>query len=92
VAAVEDERAIKAEMRLWALEALVCNVVAVILASDPDPQELLARTRRQMIEGAKQRTFEGFDAAQSDLFSAELEAAVARLMDMVAAQMHRGRA
>ena len=74
-AAVEDERAIKTEMRLWALEVLVCDVVAVILASDSAPQELLERTRRQMIEGARRRTFDGLDAAQSDLFSAELEAA-----------------
>jgi hypothetical protein len=89
---VEDERAIRAEMRLWALEVLVCNVVAVLLASDSAPQELLERTRRQMIEGARRRTFDGLDAAQSDLFSAELEAAVTRLMDMVAEQMRHRRA
>jgi hypothetical protein len=89
---VEDEGAIKTEVRLWALEMLVCSLVAVILDSDSAPQELLERTRQQMIEGARHLTFGGLDAAQSDLFSAELEAAVTRLMDMVAEQMRHRRA
>jgi hypothetical protein len=83
----EDERAIKAEMRLWALEVLVSNMFATICISTSDPQNLLARTRQQMIEGARQWTFPGFDAVQSDLLSAELEAAVTRLMDMVGEQI-----
>jgi hypothetical protein len=89
---MDNEEAIRAEMRLWALEVLVCNLFAVMCASDPAPLELFERTRDQMISGARQRTFGDFDPAQSDLFSAELEAAVTRLMDMVGEQIRRGRA
>jgi hypothetical protein len=89
---MDNEEAIRAEMRLWALEVLVCDLFAVMCASDPAPLELFERTRDQMISGARQRTFGDFDAAQSDLFSAELEAAVTRLMDMVGEQIRRGRA
>jgi hypothetical protein len=89
---MDNEEAIRAEMRLWALEVLVCNLFAVMCASDPAPLELFERTRHQMISGARQWTFGEFDPAQSDLFSAELEAAVTRLMDMVGEQIRRGRA
>jgi hypothetical protein len=89
---MDNEEAIRAQMRLWALEVLVCNLFAVMCASDPAPLELFDRTRDQMISGARQRAFGDFDPAQSDLFSGELEAAVARLMDMVGEQIRRGRA
>ena len=91
-AGVNDEGAIKAEMRLWALEVLVCDLFAIICASDPAPLELFERTRKQMIGGSTRRTFGDVSAAESDLFSAELEAAVTRLMDMVSEQMRHGRA
>ncbi|MGP0088473.1 MAG: hypothetical protein ACLPKB_00680 [Xanthobacteraceae bacterium] len=82
----EDE--IKAEMRLWALEVLVCNLVAIWSLTDRNPADLLRQTREQMIEGARKRTFpEAADPALSDLYSAELESAVARLMDMGSEQM-----
>jgi alkylation response protein AidB-like acyl-CoA dehydrogenase len=79
-----NEDAIKTEMRLWALEVLVCNLIAIVCLSDRAPAELLSRTRERIVAGARTRTFPGVDAAISDLY---VEAAVARLMDMVAAQM-----
>jgi hypothetical protein len=90
-----DEQTIKAEMRLWALEVLVCNIFAIIAASDTNPNELMTKTRDQMIAGARQRTFSEVDPAMSDLLSAELEAAVTRLMEMANSQIamlqrHRG--
>jgi hypothetical protein len=86
---MDEEQAIKAEMRLWALEALVTNLLAMICTLDRDPAALLNQIRGRMIEGAKSRTFPGYDAAMSDLLSAELEAAVTRLMDMGTAQITR---
>jgi hypothetical protein len=74
-------------MRLWALECLVCNILATIAASDANPTELIQRTRDQMVSGARQRAFSEVDPAMSDLFSAELEAAVTRLMDMASSQI-----
>ena len=83
---MDDEQAIKSEMRLWALEVLVTNLLAMVCTLDRDPGALLNQIRERMIEGAKSRTFPGYDAAMSDLLSAELESAVARLMDMGSAQ------
>jgi hypothetical protein len=42
---MDNEEAIRAEMRLWALEVLVCNLFAVMFASDPAPMELFERTQ-----------------------------------------------
>jgi hypothetical protein len=84
---MDDEQAIKLEMRLWALEVLVCNILAVIASSDSDPNELMKKTREQMISGAQQHTFPEVDPAMSDLLSAELEAAITRLMDMANSQI-----
>jgi hypothetical protein len=70
-----NEDAIKTEMRLWALEVLVCNLIAIVCLSDPAPAELLSRTREKIVAGARTRTFSGVDAAISDLY---VEAAVAR--------------
>jgi hypothetical protein len=90
---VNDEKAIRAEMRLWALELLVSNLFAIICASDPEWVELFERTRRQMIEGAGQRIFpEVTDPPLFHLYADELEDAVTRLMDMVGEQMRHGRA
>ena len=86
---MDDEQAIRAEMRLWALEVLVTNLLAMVCTLDRDPAALLNQIRERMIEGAKSRTFPGYDAAMSDLLSAELESAVARLMDMGTAQITR---
>jgi hypothetical protein len=61
----------------------------MMCALDRDPVALLNRIRDQMIEGAKNRTFPGYDAAMSDLLSAELESAVTRLMDMGSEQITR---
>jgi hypothetical protein len=79
-----DENAIKPEMRLWALELLVCNLYAIMAVSSPG---LMKRTFDQMIAGARVRGFEGYDPAMSDLLSAELESALARMMDMANSQM-----
>ena len=43
---MNDDEAIGAEMRLWALELLFSNLFAIICASDPEWVELFERTRR----------------------------------------------
>jgi hypothetical protein len=85
-----DESEVKAEMRLWALEVLVANAFAMLCALDPSPDDLFAKIRRQMIESSKKQTFRGFDAGESDVLSSEFEAAISRLLEMVATQMRLG--
>lgn len=77
-----------AEMRLWALEVVVVNLMVLSLVQSGHPQEFLAKMREGMIDGARQMTFPGFaDAAQSDHASGELEGAIIRLMDMASEQL-----
>jgi hypothetical protein len=73
---------------VW-IDLLASNLLAMMCVLDPDPVALLNRIREQTIVGAKNRTFPGFDAAMSDLLSAELESALARLMDMGSEQIAR---
>lgn len=60
------EEKIKAEMRLWALECLVCQLWALIYQLLPFGASAL--TQKAWIDGARQQTFPGADAAMSDLF------------------------
>jgi hypothetical protein len=85
-----NEDAVKAEMRLWALETLVCDMFVMLLSSHPNPTTFFSQMRAQMLAGARKRTFPGFDPSQSDLLSAELEAAVSRLLAMANEQMQIG--
>jgi hypothetical protein len=74
------EEMIKAEMRLYALECLVCQLYAIL--SRLLPAGMFEETQRQWIEGAKKKTFGGDDPVFSDLLSAELEEALSRLVEM----------
>jgi hypothetical protein len=47
------------------------------------PREIFDAKQKQAIEGAQRQTFAGADAAHSDLFSAELQAALERLYGMM---------
>jgi hypothetical protein len=60
---------------------LAVNLFAIsCLTTRGDPAELAAKVRQQMVGGARSHTFPDLDPAMSDLFSAELEGAVDRLM------------
>jgi hypothetical protein len=85
-----NEAEVKSEMRLWALETLVANAFAMLCALDPQPDDFVTGIRQQMIEAARKQGFPGFDPAESDVLSAEFEAALSRLLEMVATQMHLG--
>ena len=78
---MEDE--VKAECRFYALERSFCLLQAAIYrqmgAAGP---VMLEETRKQAIESAQRQTFPALDPAMSDLVSAELEAAVNRLLSM----------
>jgi hypothetical protein len=83
-----NENELKFQMRLYATELLVVNVFATHCLMTPNPQQLAAQVRQQMIEGTRRQTFPELDPAKSDLFSAELESAVDRLMEMANAQIN----
>jgi hypothetical protein len=85
-----DESEIRSEMRLWALEVLSVNLLAMLCALDPKPDDLFEKIRAQIIDGARHRTFPT-DASTSDLLSAELEDAVTRMMGMANSQMRASR-
>jgi hypothetical protein len=76
-------------MRLYALEILVVNQLAVAcLTGGADPVAFVAKLREGMIEVIRGLAFpEVADAAQSDLLSAELESAADRLMKMATGQI-----
>ncbi|MHB1216711.1 MAG: hypothetical protein ACYC1L_00745, partial [Alphaproteobacteria bacterium] len=72
--------AIKHEMRLAAIEYLLCRVyVAMIQASGVSSEQTEHLLQRQ-ISGAANQKFPGLDPAMSDLASAEFGEAVERLV------------
>jgi hypothetical protein len=81
------EEAIKAEMRLFALESIVCQLWAMTFLQPPPGS--FEKTRAAWLEGAKKQTFRGADAAESDLLSAELEIALERLASMQKSHLAR---
>ncbi len=86
-----NEAEIKREMRLWALEILVANLLAMLCELDPTPMDLFVKIRAQMIESSKKQAFSDLEPAESDFLSAEFEAAVSRLMEMAGTQILHGR-
>lgn len=84
-----DESAVKFEMRLFALESIVCQHLATFYQSQ-SPQ-LFEAVRKQAIEGTKRQTFAGANPEQSDLLSAELETAIDRLYSMIKSHLEKVR-
>jgi hypothetical protein len=76
-----NEKEIKDELRLFALESIVCQHLATIYQTMPP--DVFDHVYKMAIEGARRQTFAGADAAHSDLFSAELESAIDRLYGMI---------
>ncbi len=85
-----DEKTIKAEMRLYAMETFVASLLlALCLQNAPDdPLAAFEKIRAQMTKGLRRQTFPDVDPAMSDLLSAELEAAATRLAAMVSEQIN----
>lgn len=82
-----SEEAIKNELRLFALESVVCQHLATVYQQMP--REVFDAVQKQAIEGTRRQTFAGTDAAHSDLFSAELEAAIRRLYGMMQSHLDK---
>jgi hypothetical protein len=76
-----NEEKIKADMRLFALESVVCQHLAMIYQTMP--REHFDFVKRQAIEGTKRHTFAGADAPMSGLLSSELQTAIQRLYGMI---------
>ena len=76
-----DEDAVKAEVRLLALETIVCQVVATLYGAAG--RDVFEVAKRQTMEGARKQAVPGLDAAYSDLISAEFEAALERLYSII---------
>jgi|GEM_PF-6214246 len=77
-----DEEQIKAEARLWALEALTTLFFAAQHKATGDAEDSLKIFSRMVHEKAARQTFPTLDPAHSDNLSAEFEAAMARLLRM----------
>jgi hypothetical protein len=86
---MDEQQWIKNEMRLYALECLVCQLYALVYQMVPPGASEL--TQKAWIESARQQTFPGMDSALSDLFSAELEVALDRLVKIQDAYLERVR-
>jgi hypothetical protein len=82
-----SEDSIQTEMRLFALESIVCQHFASLYLTMP--RAIFDETQKQAIEGAKTQTFPGVDPAQSDLFSAEFQSALERLYGIIRSNLDK---
>jgi len=84
-----SEDAIKAEVRLFALESIVCQFFGSLYRKVPRAD--FEAVKQRAVAGARQLTFPGFaDAAYSDATSAELEAAIERLYQIIQQHLESG--
>jgi hypothetical protein len=82
-----DQDSIQTEMRLFALETIVCQHFATLYLTMP--RQIFDEVQKQTIEGARAQTFPGVDPAQSDLFAAEFQAALERLYGIIRANLDK---
>jgi hypothetical protein len=85
----EQQRAIELEMRLSALEFLVCRIYASLLRASASSNDQISAGLNQIAEYAKSQMFPGLDPAFSDLASDEFSLAVKRLADLTRAMVER---
>jgi hypothetical protein len=81
----EDE--IRLEMRFYAVEILFANLFAISCLRAASPRRFIADVGQQIVESVRIQGFPSLDPVMSDLFSAELENAVSRLMEIVSEQL-----
>ena len=88
---MSSEDDVKAECRLHAVEWAVSLLFAAHFRQAGDAGAVLLEQRRQeALAAARQQTFPSFDPAMSDLYSAELEASIDRLLGMAKAFLATG--
>jgi len=73
---------VKGEMRLFAIEYLLCDLWTKYYRLIGASQEQIEAAHKKAIEGLKNESFPNMDAALSDLSAAELEDAVTDLLAM----------
>jgi hypothetical protein len=74
------ERRIKLEVRLAALEDVLCQYAAALYAVQP---QFLDFVKRRALAAARTKTFPGYGPFYSDLISAEFEEALQRLYSAI---------
>lgn len=85
-----DEKETKLEMKIYAIELFIANLMAKdLIISAEDPVLFLHEMQNQMIQGVKSLDFSQYDQSESDLISGELEAAVDRIWGMVSEQTNQ---
>jgi hypothetical protein len=81
------EKIVRDEMRLSAIEFLLCRFVAVMAIAAGKTDQDLDHWRTEMQETLQKQTFSGLDPATSDAAAAELEAAVDALFELLKTHM-----
>jgi hypothetical protein len=74
------EQELKAEARLMAIEYMVTNAYVLLHRVFRSTPEMIRQTHEQARTMLQQMTIPGVDPAQSDLASAEIQAAVEKLI------------
>ena len=78
----EIENTIELEMRLAAIEYLLCQLWVNIISLGGINEQKFDQATQAMLGQLKRQTFSGLSPEWSDLAAAELEEAVARLIGM----------
>jgi hypothetical protein len=76
------EDRLKLEMRLAALEFVVCKIAAGVLIASGQTGEKLAKAHEEQMRDVAKQMFPVNDPALSDLATAEWEEAIGRLLKM----------
>ena len=79
---MENEKEISSEIRLWALECFVVQSAAMFFHTSGNAAEAFETRRKLLLDNARQTAFPGLDPATSDLYAAELQSALERLLEM----------
>ena len=84
-----DEYALKNEIRLAVIESFVSTLFAkyCVEVNPSNPLAALEKAEKKIISDAQKWTFSNFAAVESDMISAELEIAFARVLGMVRGQI-----
>lgn len=85
-----SEEAIKAEVRLYAVEWLATIATAIVLKNSGHGIDYLEEIKTQTLAGALTKTFAGVNPAMSDHLSVELHDALDRLLKMAKSHLKTG--
>jgi hypothetical protein len=83
-----DEKEIKLEARLTAIEHLLTNLYRITYQLAGFSSETIEAAHEQALKGLQVETFQGLDPALSDLWAAEIHDAISRLLSEISS-MHR---